>query len=209
MTRDARSTVEQSFVLSISSLRQAIRPGAYGWITWDWPNGAKSSVGLSVTQDADTPIITLQYRCRNQEDIRIPVRLQATSINSGGKRWWFTCPLIVDGVRCGRRANRQFPKKARACDCLPTTVFLLKCGSIQGKRPKNIGVFGATADPVVAGSSPVALAWVIGVGNRWWPASRNPRECGRRRSGGRRQPRCPDDACHAVEQAHVDVPDPC
>ncbi len=118
MTRDARSTVEQSFVLSISSLRQAIRPGAYGWITWDWPNGAKSSVGLSVTQDADTPIITLQYRCRNHEDIRIPVRLQATSINSGGKRWWFTCPLIVDGVRCGRRAGKLYlPPGARYFGC--------------------------------------------------------------------------------------------
>ena len=56
----------------------------------------------------DGPTITLHYRWRDSEDVRIPVRLQTTPTQFGGERWWFTCPLIVNGVACNRRAGKLY-----------------------------------------------------------------------------------------------------
>ena len=42
------------------------------------------------------------------EDVRIPIRLQTTPTQFGGRRWWFTCPLIVNGVACNRRVGKLY-----------------------------------------------------------------------------------------------------
>jgi hypothetical protein len=116
--RDAKSTVEESFVLSISSLRQGICPGAHGTITWSRADGPHLSVNFFVTSDAGALVLTLRYRWRDQDVVELPIRLHATGINSGGRRWWFTCPLSVNGVPCGRRAGKLYlPPGGRYFGC--------------------------------------------------------------------------------------------
>ena len=79
--------------------------------------GNKSSIGYFVTW-GDAPTITLHYRWRDSEDVRIPVHLQTTPTQFGGERWWFTCPLIVGGVACNRRAGKlHLPPGARYFGC--------------------------------------------------------------------------------------------
>jgi hypothetical protein len=46
------------------------------------------------------------------------VRLQTTPTQFGGERWWFTCPLFVNGMPCNRRAGKPFlPPGARYFGC--------------------------------------------------------------------------------------------
>jgi hypothetical protein len=113
-----KSTVEESLVVSMQHLRKRLYQGAAGTFTWTWGSGHKSSIGYFVTGNHDGPTVTLHYRWRGTEDIRIPVRLEATPTQFGGWRWWFTCPLILHGVACNRRAGKLYlPPGARYFGC--------------------------------------------------------------------------------------------
>lgn len=114
---DKKSTVEESLTLAMQDFRDRIHPYSTGTLTWTWAGGRRSSIGYSVS-DGDTPIITLHYRWRDSEDVRISVRLQTTPSQFGGERWWFTCPLVANGVACNRRAGKlHLPPGARYFGC--------------------------------------------------------------------------------------------
>jgi hypothetical protein len=36
------------------------------------------------------------------------IELQPTRLCSGGLRWWFICPGMIDGKRCGRRVRKLY-----------------------------------------------------------------------------------------------------
>jgi hypothetical protein len=42
---------------------------------------------------------------KEKTDYDYTVVLENTPCNLGGIRWWFICPLVVGGVRCGRRVR--------------------------------------------------------------------------------------------------------
>ena len=114
---DTKSTVEESLTLAMRDFRGRIYPRASGAFTWTWSGAKKSSIGYFVTW-GDSPTITLRYRWRDREDVRIPIHLQTTPTQFGGERWWFTCPLIAGGVACNRRAGKlHLPPGARYFDC--------------------------------------------------------------------------------------------
>jgi hypothetical protein len=92
--------------------------GGAGTFTWTWASGNKSSIGFFVTGDHDFPTITLHYRWRDTEDVRILICLDTTPTQFGGKRWWFTCPLISRGVACYRRVGKLYlPPGAKYFGC--------------------------------------------------------------------------------------------
>src|SRR5262245_21487419 len=112
-----KTTVEESLVVSMRDLRKRLYHGGAGALTWTWTGGGKSSVGYVVTWSHDGPTVILLYRWRG-EDVRIPVRLEMTPAQFGGRRWWFTCPLTVRGVACNRRAGKLYlPPGARHFGC--------------------------------------------------------------------------------------------
>jgi hypothetical protein len=104
---DRKSTVEESLTLAMQEFGGRIFPRAAGTFTWTWSGGNKSSIGYRVTW-GDQPIVTLHYCWRDSENVKIPIRLQTTPTNFTGKRWWFTCPLIVDEVSCKRRVGKVY-----------------------------------------------------------------------------------------------------
>ena len=114
-----KTTVEDSLSIGIGEFRGRVYPRSAGKFTWTWVGGNKSSVGYFVTWDTGgPPTVTLQYRLQDDEDIRVPIRLQTTPTNFDGERWWFTCPLIVNGVTCCRRAGKVYlPPGARHFGC--------------------------------------------------------------------------------------------
>ena len=62
-------------------------------------------------------ILLLFYDIDSQE-VTIPIQLQTTSMHFGGVRWWFTCPLLVQGKRCNRRVGKLYlPPGARYFGC--------------------------------------------------------------------------------------------
>ncbi|MEO2030481.1 MAG: hypothetical protein ABGZ35_00200 [Planctomycetaceae bacterium] len=114
---EKKSTVDESLTLAVSDFRDRIYPKSSGTFTWTWAGGNKSSIGYIVTW-GDTPTITLHYRWRDSEDVRVLVHLQTTPTQFGGQRRWFTCPLVVNGVACGRRVGKlHLPPGARFFGC--------------------------------------------------------------------------------------------
>ena len=114
--RTKRQT-EVSRSLGISEFRDRLYPGSKGTVTWTRAGRVTAEISYFVTGDAGLPILTLLYRCQ-ETDVRIPIRLQATYPAFGGVRWWFTCPLVTNGVTCHRRAgNLYLPTGARYFGC--------------------------------------------------------------------------------------------
>jgi hypothetical protein len=116
--QERKSTVEESPGVAMRDFRGRIFQGAAGTLHWtNSRSGNKSSVGYFLTW-GDVPTITIHYRWRDSEDVRIPVRLQTTPTQFGGERWWFTCPLIVNGMACNRRVGKLYlPPGARYFGC--------------------------------------------------------------------------------------------
>ena len=113
-----KTTVEESLVVSMRDFRKRLYRGAAGTFTWPRASGGKSSIGYFVSWNDDAPTVTLHYRWRDQEDVRLPVRLEMTPAQFGGRRWWFTCPLCVRGVTRNRRAGKLYlPPGAKFFGC--------------------------------------------------------------------------------------------
>lgn len=111
-------TVEESLTLRIRDFQGRLHPNSAGTLTWTWAKGNQSSVGYWVNWDADVPMLTLSYRLRDEVDVRIPILLQRTRTNFGGRRWWFTCPLVAHGLSCNRRVGCLYlPPGARYFGC--------------------------------------------------------------------------------------------
>jgi hypothetical protein len=111
-------TVDESLALDMGEFRSRLFPRAAGTIIWTWASGNKSSIGYYVSRNDGGLIFTIHYRWRDSEQVRIPVRLQETATQFGGRRWWFTCPLVVNGMACHRRAGKLFlPPGAKYFGC--------------------------------------------------------------------------------------------
>jgi len=80
-----------------------------------WSNGFskdKSSIGIVCSVD-DSAYIKLKYTQTDnfsgeKQSFDYKVSLVSTNCNYGGKRWWFICPLTIDGVACRRRVGKLY-----------------------------------------------------------------------------------------------------
>jgi len=124
---DKKTTVEECLVLSAGKLARdgviAQSPGS-GWL-W-WTNTAMgeqtASAGYSREVVNDRVVLRLCYtvtrRGGEKHDIDAPIWLQTTQSPVGGRRWWFTCPLTVNGRSCSRRVGKLYlPPEARYVGC--------------------------------------------------------------------------------------------
>jgi hypothetical protein len=101
-----------------------IRAGAWQSGVWTWTFGIG---GSSISYEADTrnperATVRLAYSWRERgsperhEDYH--VRLTTTRPHFGGRRWWFVCPLVIDGRPCNRRAGKLYlPPDGRYFGC--------------------------------------------------------------------------------------------
>jgi len=55
---------------------------------------------------------TITRECYGKDDevkeLDYPIHLETTPCNFGGERWWFRCPLSVNGNPCGRRCFKLY-----------------------------------------------------------------------------------------------------
>ncbi|HEY2761433.1 MAG TPA: hypothetical protein VGI75_11840 [Pirellulales bacterium] len=104
-------------IVSVGDFHRRNRTRCSGTLRWTWGSGREDSVGFTFT-DRDGPTFTLEYRYSAGENVRIPVRLQSTDTEFNGSRWWFTCPLVVNGVACNRRIGKLYlPANAKFFGC--------------------------------------------------------------------------------------------
>lgn len=74
-----------------------------GWWWKDAETGeVRSSLSYEVRTTGPAPYVRLHYTITpTGEEIDYRVRLQTTRPHYGGVRWWFTCPALGCGRRCG------------------------------------------------------------------------------------------------------------
>jgi hypothetical protein len=76
-----------------------LTPGRY--LDWQWLRNGEKVAAINVKVETGQLRLIYSYRRNGDEwkSLDYPVRLQTTSCNYGGERYWFTCPA----VGCGRR----------------------------------------------------------------------------------------------------------
>lgn len=107
----AKESCESSNSLSVFWLRKY--DYFCGWksgvIKWTSGGGHESSVGFTVDTTDNLPHIRFNYTQTGwdgeKEKMNYRVELETTSCHFGGKRHWFICPLVKNGVACRRRVG--------------------------------------------------------------------------------------------------------
>lgn len=110
----SKTTVEQATQLSIFKLKEFGLLGGYANTTLNWTwrlSGRKNSIGIIVdTEDlyAKVNYTTTDRNTGEKTDYDYKIRLTTTACNFGGVRYWFICPLNVNGIYCGRRVGTLY-----------------------------------------------------------------------------------------------------
>jgi hypothetical protein len=91
---------------------------------WTYRDGSGFSVQYEVdTLDPSRPHVRLSYSwvwtaTRQQDSAAYRVPLTTTRPRFGGLRWWFVCPLVVNGRFCGGRVVKLYlPPGERLFGC--------------------------------------------------------------------------------------------
>ena len=124
---DKKTTVEECLILSAGKLARdgiiARSPGS-GWLSWTNTASGEQTASASYSREVvdDRVVLRLRYsvtrRDGEKHDIEEPISLQTTPSTVGGRRWRFTCPLVVNGRSCGRRVGKLYlPPGARYFGC--------------------------------------------------------------------------------------------
>lgn len=80
----------------------------HGIMSWtnSW-TGKSNSIGLQTEMSSDDNYLRIYYTQTpedgDKQDFDYKVPIISTNCRYGGKRYWFLCPLSVNGVHCGRR----------------------------------------------------------------------------------------------------------
>ena len=113
---DPKTTVEQATQLNIFKLKEFGLLDGYAATTlsWKWRlSGRKTSIGIIADIEKAEPFIRVNYTTtdRNTDektDYNYKISLTTTPCNFGGVRYWFICPLSINGVYCGRRVGSLY-----------------------------------------------------------------------------------------------------
>ena len=91
---------------------------------WGWRDSRTGAQTSSLTYEVNTldvtdPWLRLSYTLtRSGEQADYHVRLTTTRPRFGGLRWWFLCPLSLNGRTCGRRVAKLYlPPRDRYFGC--------------------------------------------------------------------------------------------
>jgi len=112
---DKKDTIEDCTQLSIFKLKEFGLLKGYSFTTLTWTrklSGRKNSIGL-VADVTGEPYIKVNYTITDRStgkktDYEYKINLTTTPCHFGGVRYWFICPLSVNGVYCGRRVGSLY-----------------------------------------------------------------------------------------------------
>jgi hypothetical protein len=121
-----KCTVEDCSSLNANLLMREgiLREGIYQFGVWKWLDSITGETTSSLGYEVDTTNpahswIRLFYTItRTGDKVDYTVRLTSTRPYFGGLRWWFICPLSVNGRICSRRVgNIYLPPYAQYFGC--------------------------------------------------------------------------------------------
>ena len=93
--------------------------GGWAWFRDKEHTEQSSSIGYEVNTRDDPSWLRLYYTfTQNQQALDYRIRLETTRPRFGGLRWWFICPLVINGASCGRRVGKLYlPTGSRYFGC--------------------------------------------------------------------------------------------
>jgi hypothetical protein len=113
---DKKDTVESCHSVSVAFLRKhdyfcGFRSGSIKW-TNHWGE-EKGSISVTVCVDEEEQYARFWYTNTKRStgektECDYRVQLDTTPCNLGGVRYWFICPLIKNGIPCGRRVGKLY-----------------------------------------------------------------------------------------------------
>ena len=119
-----RTTVEDCLFLSVDKLTsdRMIRPNVQGSGILTWTRTSTGEVISRAGYEVDTvhgSWLRLRYtRTAANDDVDYRIPLTSTPTPWNALRWWFICPLSVDGRHCGRRVGKLYlPPNGRFYGC--------------------------------------------------------------------------------------------
>lgn len=123
---EKKYTVEDSFSLDANLwMREGVlQEGIYKIDIWHWQNAITGERASSLSYEVDTTNpayswIRLFYTItRTGDKVDYTLRLTSTCPYFGGLRWWFICPLVMNGRACHRRVGKIYlPPNGRYFGC--------------------------------------------------------------------------------------------
>jgi len=111
-----KATAEDCLVLNTDKLARGrlLYSGVHSYGTLNWTNtvtGEKvSSCGYEVnTLNPSASWFRVFYTLtQTDEKVDYTIRFTTTNPNFGGTRWWYICPLLVNGRSCSRRVGKLY-----------------------------------------------------------------------------------------------------
>lgn len=108
-----RWTVEESKSITTKFLNQhhyfdgGIR---WGSLTWSRNGQETGNISLQVSTVEWDEHIRFMYTQTDRQtgektELDYKARIVSTACHYGGKRWWFICPLVVNGIPCNHRVG--------------------------------------------------------------------------------------------------------
>lgn len=121
----SRWTIEECKPISITVLnKQHFFDGGIRWGESKWIRNGKEngSIGFSVSTVEGDEYIHFRYMHINNQtsektELDYKARLVWTSCHYGGRRWWFICPLVVNGQVCNRRVGVLYLANDKCFGC--------------------------------------------------------------------------------------------
>jgi hypothetical protein len=111
-----KDTVEDGTKLSIVKLKEFGLLGGCCGSTLTWTrklSGHTNSIGIAVNVLDESYYVKLNYTITARDsgektDYDYKIQLTTTPCHYGGVRYWFICPLVRNGLPCGRRVGTLF-----------------------------------------------------------------------------------------------------
>jgi hypothetical protein len=115
---DRKTTVEECSVLTTRELRRWVQYKMAGSIDLTSRNGNAFRISYEIGRTDDRRYLRLDYPGTDNDEVSIALWLTTTPTQFGSPRWWFICPLIVDGNVCNRRVGKLYlPPGAKYFGC--------------------------------------------------------------------------------------------
>jgi hypothetical protein len=102
-----KTAVENCLTLDVNRLRRdgCLTSGNTGTITWSSAHSGEKRASIGFTA---FPNHILLFYSAAKVSVEMRIHIVTTRPHFGGRRFWFKCPLLSQGVPCGRRVGMLY-----------------------------------------------------------------------------------------------------
>ncbi len=151
-----KDTVEDCWIISIFDLKregtlesETKRRGSLVWSN-AFTGERAASIGYELNTSGVNSYFRVYYTITSwdgrKSNYDYKIELQTTPCHYGGRRWWFVCPLSVNGRYCGRRVGKLYlPPGGRYYGCRHCHDLTYRSSQESDKRVNALKRLGALA----------------------------------------------------------------